>query len=101
MKRQHKKSKEERKRDREIVELYHKKLTEDALLPLYKNFQQWKDGELPYYELTEQIHQFHKLNQTIWTKFNYAGWNDDFLLLEAKREMNLVSEQEKRNDFID
>ncbi|WP_161568362.1 hypothetical protein [Anaerobacillus alkaliphilus] len=47
-----KKSKSERKRDREIVELYNKKVTEDALEPLYANFQAWKSGELPYYELT-------------------------------------------------
>jgi hypothetical protein len=39
-----KKSKEERKRDREILELYHKKVSEDALQPLYENFQKWNDG---------------------------------------------------------
>ena len=37
-----KKTKEQRKMDREIVERYHQKLTEDALEPLYENFIQWK-----------------------------------------------------------
>lgn len=32
------KSKEERKRDRDIVERYHQKLTEDSLELLYKDF---------------------------------------------------------------
>jgi hypothetical protein len=50
-----KKSKEERKHDRETVELYHKKITEDALEPLYEKFNEWKSGELPYFELTEHI----------------------------------------------
>jgi hypothetical protein len=47
-----KKSKEERQRDRKKVERYHEKVSEDALEPLYKNFQEWKNGKLPYYELT-------------------------------------------------
>lgn len=87
-----KKSKEERKRDRVIIELYHQKVTEDALEPLFKNFQQWKSGDLPYYELTECIHEFHKVNQKIWTKFAVGG---NFLLFEAKRELQLLTEEEK------
>ncbi|MEH7096508.1 hypothetical protein [Neobacillus vireti] len=51
-----KKTKEERKRDRYIVERFHQKLTEDSLEPLYKAFLDWKKGILPYYELTEKIH---------------------------------------------
>lgn len=90
-----KKSKEERKRDREIVEMYHQKVTEDALNPLYEKFQDWKNGKLPYNELTDYIHEFHKENQKIWTRFNYIGWNDEFLIFQAKRELNLLTEEEK------
>jgi len=43
-----KKSKEERKREREIVERYHQKLTEDSLEVLYQDFLGWKKGKLPY-----------------------------------------------------
>ncbi len=90
-----KKSKSERKRDREIVELYHKKVTEDALEPLYANFQAWKSGDLQYYELTEHIHQFHKKNQEIWKMFNYNGWDDEFLIIQAKKNLNMLTEEEK------
>ena len=90
-----KKSKDEQKRDREIVELYHKKMTEDALEPLFQNFMAWKKGEQPYYELTEHIHEFHKQNQKIWSTFNYVGWNDETLIFQAKKELNLLTEEEK------
>lgn len=91
-----KKSKEERKRDREIVELYHQRVTEEALEPLYENFQKWKSGKLPYYELTEHIHEFHKLNQKIWSRFNT---NDEFLIFQAKRDLNLLTFC-KRSEFL-
>lgn len=55
-----KKSKEERKRDRELIDQYHKKVTEDELTLLNEKFKEWQSGSLPYYELTEEIHQFHK-----------------------------------------
>lgn len=90
-----KKTKEQRKMDREIVERYHQKLTEDALEPLYENFIQWKAGQLAYYELTEQIHEFHKNNQKIWSKFNSFGWDDEFLIQEAKQEFGLLTEKDK------
>jgi len=90
-----KKSKEERKRDREIVELYHKKVTEDALEPLFQSFMTWKKGELPYYELTERIHEFHKQNQKIWSTFNYDGWDDETLIFRAKRDLNLLTDEDK------
>ena len=90
-----KKSKEERKRDREIVESYHQKVTEEALEKLFKHFQNWKREDLAYYELTEHIHEFHKLNQKIWSKFNSSGWDEQFLILEAKRELKLLTEEEK------
>ena len=90
-----KKSKEERKRDREIVELYHKKMTEDTLEPLFQNFMAWKKGELPYYELTERIHEFHKQNQKNWSTFNYDGWDDEVLIFRAKRDLNLLTDEDK------
>ena len=89
-----KKSKEERQRNREIVESYHQKVTEDALESLFVHFQQWKNGDFLYYELTQRIHEFHKLNQEIWKKFNYNGWDDEFLIMEAKKELNLLSIEE-------
>jgi Ca2+-binding EF-hand superfamily protein len=92
-----KKSKEERKRDREITELYHKKLTEDELQPLYERFTEWHTGNLPYFELTEHIHQFHKKNQEIWKLFNYNGWDDEFLLHLAKKELDMLTDDEKQN----
>ncbi|GGH80626.1 hypothetical protein JOD43_002542 [Pullulanibacillus pueri] len=55
-----KKSKAERRRDREILNLYHQKVTEDELRLLFENFRKWDRQELPYYELTDLIHEFHK-----------------------------------------
>lgn len=55
-------SKEERERNREIVGKYHQKLTEEKLEVLNEQFRKWKSGELQYFELTEDIHQFHKEN---------------------------------------
>ncbi|WP_332628567.1 hypothetical protein [Halalkalibacter flavus] len=81
-----KKSKEQRKREKEILHLYHKKLTEDELDPLYESFVKWKKGELPYDELTEYIHEFHKKNQKIWSWFNYGPSEKDFMLMQAKKK---------------
>ena len=92
---QKKKTKEQRKMDREIVGRYHQKLTEDALDPLYEHFLQWKAGQLAYYELTEKIHEFHKHNQKIWSKFNSFGWDDEFLIQEAKQEFGLLTEKDE------
>ncbi|MBB6451591.1 Ca2+-binding EF-hand superfamily protein [Salirhabdus euzebyi] len=78
-----KKSKAERKRDRAILQQYHKKMTEDALNPLYEQFVKWKDGSLPYDELTDFIHQFHKHNQEIWKTFHY--FDNEQLIFEAKK----------------
>jgi len=39
-----KKPKEERKRDRRILDLYHQHLTEKELEPLFEKFKQWKSG---------------------------------------------------------
>ena len=77
------------------MELYHQRVTEDALEPLFESFQKWRSGKLPYDKLTEHIHEFHKLNQKIWSKFNYDGWNDEFLIFQAKRDLNLLTEEEK------
>jgi hypothetical protein len=97
-----KKSKEDRRRDKEIVEQYHQKLTEDALEPLFNNFLEWKVGKLPYYELTEYVHEFHKKNQQIWSMFNYHSSKDEFFLLRAKKELGLLTEEEKEQfKFLD
>ncbi|MFY3791489.1 hypothetical protein ACOQFO_07305 [Ureibacillus sp. MALMAid1270] len=89
------KTKEQRKLDRELVEKYHQKVTEEALERLYESFQQWKVGQLHYGELTDQIHEFHKYNQKIWSKFNRLGWRDEILILEAKKEFGLLTEEEE------
>ncbi|MBU9713689.1 hypothetical protein [Evansella tamaricis] len=90
-----KKSKAERARNREIIDQYHKKTTEDALQPLYEHFIEWKNGNLPYYKLTEHIHEFHKLNQKIWSRFNHFSSNDDIFVFQAKKELGLLTEEEK------
>jgi len=70
-----KKSKQERKRDREILDRYHQYLTEIELQTLSNQFKQWEAGDLAYYDLTELIHQFHKKNQEIYKTFNYTDRN--------------------------
>lgn len=90
-----KKSKEDRNRDREIYNQYHQKLTENALEPLYKDFIDWKSDKLPYFELTERIHEFHKENQKIWLLFNTFDWNDKIFMIQAKEALHLLSNEEK------
>ncbi|MFD3449024.1 hypothetical protein ACFDTO_31125 [Microbacteriaceae bacterium 4G12] len=92
-----KKSKAERKRDLEIVNLYHKKLTEAELEKLSQSFLKWKEGKLPYYELTDLIHDFHKKNQKIWSMF-HDSMNDEFLIFQAKKELNLFTEQDMEKE---
>jgi hypothetical protein len=94
-----KKSQAARKRDQEILDQYHKKVTEEALAPLYEEFLQWKKGERPYYELTEAIHKFHKKNQQIWSRFNVTGSEREFLVFQAKKEMNLFNEEDLQNEM--
>lgn len=88
-------AKEERRAKKALLRRYHQKVTEDAFLPLYEDFQKWRNGELPYGELTEKIPEFHQLNQKIWTRFNYNGAKDHFLVIEAKNEFGLLSAEEK------
>ncbi|MFT9599795.1 hypothetical protein [Mesobacillus sp.] len=88
-------SKAERERNRDIVGSYHKKVTEEELQGLFNDFMLWKNGDMPYYDLTEKIHEFHKVNQKIWSKFNHNGWDDFLLVLEAKKELDLLTEDEK------
>jgi len=61
-----KKSKQERQRDREILNRYHQYVTETELEILNSQFKQWEAGDLAYDDLTEFIHQFHKKNQEIY-----------------------------------
>lgn len=91
-----KKTKEERKRDRRILDLYHRHLTEKELEPLFEKFKQWKSGELTYFELTELIHEFHKKNQEIYKTFNYGY--DEYLVFIAKRELNMFNEKDLENE---
>ncbi|MEH7459289.1 hypothetical protein V7183_19345 [Bacillus sp. JJ1127] len=91
------KSKAERKRDLEIVNLYHKTLTEAELEKLSLNFLEWKEGKLPYYKLTELIHDFHKKNQKIWSMF-HNSMNDEFLIFQAKKELNMFTEQDMKKE---
>ncbi|MGG0716593.1 hypothetical protein ABE096_03195 [Robertmurraya massiliosenegalensis] len=65
---------------------------------MFASFLQWTEGSLPYYELTEHIHIFHQINQKIWTKFNYDdGWNDELLIFQAKKELDLLIDEEKED----
>ena len=79
-------SKLQRQEEQEILDEYHKMVTEEALEPLYKLFLEWKQGTLPYYNLTEHIHLFHKRNQEIFKEFNYG--ERDELVLYAKMKLD-------------
>ena len=50
--------------------------------------------ESPDFELKEEhIHEFRKINQKIWSRFNYNGLNDN-PILQAKRELKILTEEE-------
>jgi hypothetical protein len=89
-----KKSKSERRKEREILQQYHQKVTEDELQPLYKNFQKWSIGELPYDELTERIHEFHKKNQKIFSMF-HDPFDEEYLVFKAKNDMGILSDEDR------
>ena len=84
---QTRRSKAERHKESEILDQYHKKLTEDKLEPLFQDFIRWKQGELPYHELTERIHEFHKANQEIWKMF--SDIDRAVLLIYAKEKLGI------------
>jgi hypothetical protein len=67
-------------------------VTEQALEPLYGSFLEWKSGSLPYFELTELIHLFHKKNQEIYKDFTYTDHNE--LLLLAKMKLGRLTEED-------
>ncbi|MBP1995473.1 hypothetical protein [Paenibacillus eucommiae] len=81
-----------RQKEREIIDEYHKLVTEEALEPLYQSFLEWKSGALPYFELTELIHLFHKKNQGIYKDFEYTGGNR--LILLAKMKLGRLTEKD-------
>jgi hypothetical protein len=83
-----------RQQEREIINEYHKFVTEEALEPLYQSFLEWKNGRLPYDELTERIHLFHKRNQEIYKEFNDTEW--DILVLYAKFKLGRLDETDKK-----
>lgn len=78
--------------EREILDAYHKLVTEEGLEPLFRLFLEWKEGTLPYYELTEHIHDFHKRNQEIYKEFNYTEREE--LVLYAKMKLGRLSEED-------
>ncbi|NRF95621.1 hypothetical protein HQN89_32845 [Paenibacillus frigoriresistens] len=81
-----------RQQERELLDEYHKLVTEQALEPLYQSFLEWKQGTMPYFELTERIHLFHKKNQEIYKEFEYTGRNE--LVLLAKMKLGLLNEND-------
>ncbi|WP_372661023.1 hypothetical protein [Cohnella sp.] len=82
----------ERQQERELIDEYHKLVTEQALEPLYQSFLEWKQGTVPYFELTERIHLFHKKNQEIYKEFEYTGRNE--LVLVAKMKLGRIDEND-------
>jgi|SRR5690625_3490008 len=88
-----KKSKSERKRDREILAAYQRYLTEKELEPLFERFKEWKANDLSYDDLTEFIHEFHKKNQKIWGIFNNS-LDEEYLIFHAKKELNMFNEKD-------
>lgn len=84
--------KEKRRQERELLDEYHKLVTEQALEPLFQSFLEWKQGTLPYFELTELIHIFHKKNQEIYKDFEYTGRNE--LVLLAKMNLGQLTEED-------
>ena len=87
-----KKSKLQRQEERQILDEYHKMVTQEALEPLFQSFLDWKQGTLPYYELTERIHLFHKRNQEIYKEFNYTERNE--LVLYAKMKLGRLTDED-------
>ncbi|KRE37326.1 hypothetical protein [Paenibacillus sp. Soil522] len=86
---------QKRQQEREIIDEYHKLVTEQDLEPLFQSFLEWESGALPYFELTELIHVFHKKNQEIYKDFTYTDHKD--LLLLAKMKLGRLTEE----DIID
>lgn len=87
-----KKSKLQRQEERQILDEYYKMVTQEALEPLFQSFLDWKQGTLPYYELTERIHLFHKRNQEIYKEFNYTERNE--LVLYAKMKLGRLTDED-------
>jgi hypothetical protein len=81
-----------KQQERELIDEYHKFVTEQALEPLYQSFIEWKQGTLPYFELTERIHLFHKKNQEIYKDFNYTGRKE--LVLLAKMKLGRLTKED-------
>ena len=63
------KTKEQRKKEREIIAAYYDKRMRELLDPLYDDFQKWKRGDLSHDELSDRIHEFHKENLKVNSLF--------------------------------
>ena len=83
---------QKRVQERNIIDEYHKLVTEEALEPLYHSFLEWNSVSLSYFELTELIHQFHKKNQEIYKDFAYTDHRE--LLLLAKMKLGRLTEDD-------
>jgi hypothetical protein len=83
---------QKRQQEREIIDEYHRLVTEQALEPLYQSFLEWKSGAVPYFELTELIHLFHKKNQEVYKDFEYIERKE--LLLLAKMKLDRLTEED-------
>lgn len=88
-----KKSKQQRQEEQRILDDYHQWVTEEALEPLFQDFLKWKQGALPYQELTESIHGFHKKNQDIWKEFEYT--KRDYLVVYAKMKLGRLTQEDR------
>lgn len=87
---------QKRQQEREIIDEYHKLVTEQALESLYQSFLDWKSETLSYFELTELIHLFHKKNQEIYKDFTYSD-NKNLLLLAKMKLDRLTNDDIKEN----
>ena len=61
-----KKSKQQRQEERRILDDYHQLVTEEALEPLFQDFLKWKQGALPYQELTQEDKERYGQLLSLW-----------------------------------
>lgn len=52
-----------------LLDAYHDYRWRQVLDPLYRKFQQWKDGELDHMDMDDAIHQTHKQTQELYGVF--------------------------------
>jgi hypothetical protein len=90
------KTKEQKRKEREVIAAYYDTRMRELLDPLYENFKKWKKRELSHDELCERIHEFHKENQKVHSLFCQ---NRAFLLrLIEWEKQNEVRNSGKNNE---